>query len=55
MRHDVLVELRKEVVRFNTASGMRSHATGVVISCCFQLSTRFNTASGMRSHATPEA
>ena len=37
---------------FNTASGMRSHATGVSRSYCRNDTNSFNTASGMRSHAT---
>ena len=38
-------------VRFNTASGMRSHATGRKSPSGLRF-YRFNTASGMRSHAT---
>ena len=38
--------------RFNTASGMRSHATDIVMNLPEDQTTGFNTASGMRSHAT---
>ena len=37
---------------FNTASGMRSHVTGVAMDGCDVRLPRFNTASGMRSHVT---
>ena len=39
-------------LRFNTASGMRSHVTLVSHPCQFLLLACFNTASGMRSHVT---
>ena len=43
--------VREERSGFNTASGMRSHATVSKRSCLYR-AIGFNTASGMRSHVT---
>ena len=53
MRRESCALLDRFLSCFNTASGMRSHATTYLISQ-HTIGCSFNTASGMRSHATRE-
>ena len=46
--------LHRQPIRFNTASGMRSHVTMKRLRHLLPIRC-FNTASGMRSHVTPES
>ena len=51
MRHQDPFPPSRQVLGFNTASGMRSHATANILAIA-RSTLSFNTASGMRSHAT---
>ena len=57
-RYEVTCDNSEETVvfvplgRFNTASGMRSHVTHVLMCIIKGNILSFNTASGMRSHVT---
>ena len=57
-RYEVTCDLNMKIfinkgsIRFNTASGMRSHVTTTRKLRAAYASSRFNTASGMRSHVT---